>query len=146
MLLGTYQVKFTAGHRLSVPAQLRKDLGEVYILAKWYGNCLVLVNKNIFSALLTRVRGEGKLITEPVRGSEHFIYASAYEIFPDDQGRIIIPERLVVYAGLGEAVYFLGMGDRAEIWNKEIWEEKEKLIAKEAPSYIEELTKKNEEK
>ncbi len=105
---------------------------------------MVLVNKNIFSALLTRIRGEGKLITEPVRGSEHFIYASAYEVVPDDQGRIIVPERLAPYANLREEVYFLGMGDRVEIWNKGVWEEKEKLIAKEAPNYIEELAKKNE--
>jgi len=143
MLLGTYQVRFTAGHRLSVPAQLRQNLGEACILAKWYQGGLVLVNKSTFSALLTRIKGESSLITEPVRGSEYFIYTSAYEVSPDDQGRIIVPERLVAYANLGEEVYFLGMGDRAEIWNKEVWEEKEKVIAKEAPGYIEELAKKN---
>ena len=144
MLLGTYQVKFTAGHRLAVPSQLRAYLGETYILAKWYEGCIVLVNKTTFSALLTRIKGEGELITEPVRGSEHFIFSSAYEVSPDDQGRIIVPERLTTYANLGEEVYFLGIGDRVEIWNKEIWEEREKLIVKEAPDYIEELAKKNE--
>ncbi|KKR38250.1 MAG: hypothetical protein UU03_C0009G0008, partial [Candidatus Woesebacteria bacterium GW2011_GWA1_40_45] len=40
-------------------------------------------------------------------------------------------------------VYFLGVRDRVEIWNRVSWEEKEKEIAKEAPSYIEELAKKN---
>ncbi len=104
---------------------------------------MVLVNSGVFSALLTRIRGKGGFITEPVRGSEYFIYASAYEITPDDQGRIVVPERLTAYANLGDEVYFLGMGDRVEIWNKEIWEEKERQVAKEAPSYIEALAKKN---
>lgn len=141
MLLGTYQAKFASGHRVAVPSQLRKELGEIYILAKWYEECLVLVGKSSWDALLTRITGEGKLITEPIRGSEHFIYASAYEIEPDDQGRIVIPERLISYAGLGEEIYFLGIKDRVEIWNKNNWDEKEKMIAKEATKYIEELSK-----
>ncbi len=141
MLLGTYLAKFASGHRVAVPSQLRKELGETYILAKWYEECLVLVAKSSWDALLTRITGGKNLITEPIRGSEHFIYASAYEIFPDDQGRIVIPERLISYADLKDDIYFLGIRDRVEIWNKEIWDEKEKMIAKEATKYIEELSK-----
>ena len=94
--------------------------------------------------LLKRVTGEGNLIVSPIRQSEHFIFTSAFDAIPDDQGRIVIPDRLISYAKLGEQVYFLGVGDRIEIWNKEIWDEKEKLIVKEAPEYIEELAKRNE--
>jgi MraZ protein len=141
MLLGTYQAKFAAGHRVAVPSSLRKDLGENYILAKWYEECLVLVSKSSWDALLTRITGGQNLITAPIRGSEHFIFASAYEIEPDDQGRIVVPERLITYAGLGEDIYFLGVRDRVEIWDKSIWDEKEKMIAKEATKYIEELSK-----
>ena len=141
MLLGTYQAKFAAGHRVAVPSSLRKDLGETYILAKWYEECLVLVAKSSFDALLKRITGRQELITAPVRGSEHFIFASAYEVTPDDQGRIIVPERLISYAGLSEDIYFLGIKDRVEIWNKTTWDEKEKMISKEASQYIESLSK-----
>lgn len=145
MLLGTYLTRFAAGHRVAVPAQLRRELGEVYILAKWYEECLVVVGENSWDALLKRVTSGVEAIVAPIRGSEHFIYASAYEVIPDEQGRIIIPEGLVKYANLGEEVYFLGIRDRVEIWNKETWDEREKLIAKEAAKYIEELAK-NERK
>lgn len=141
MLLGTYQAKFAAGHRVAVPAPLRKDLGEIYILAKWYEECLVLVGKSSWDALLTRITGGQDLITAPIRGSEHFIFASAYEIEPDGQGRIVVPERLIAYAALSEDIYFLGVRDRVEIWNKDTWDEKEKIIAKEAARYIEDLSK-----
>ncbi len=86
------------------------------------------------------------MLLTPVRETERFIFASAYEAEPDEQGRIVIPDRLTTYANLGEEVYFLGLGDRVEIWNKEVWEEKEKVVAKEAPTYIEELAKKNGKK
>ena len=86
------------------------------------------------------------MVIEPIRQTEHFIFASAYEVSIDDQGRIVLPDRLVSYASLGEQVYFLGIGDRVEIWNKELWEEKEKKVAAEAASYIENLAKKNEKR
>lgn len=140
MFLGTYLVRVTSGNRTAVPSIYRENLGETFILAKWYENCLVLISKNSWNALLTRIMGEEKMVISPVRDTEHFIFASAFEVLPDDQGRIIIPERLAKYANLGEEVYFLGIGDRVEIWNKEGWDEKEKVVVRDAPKYIEELS------
>jgi len=57
----------------------------------------------------------------------------------DSQGRIVIPEKLVLYAGLGTGVSFLGIGDRVEIWDEGGWNEKEKLLITEAPKLIKEL-------
>lgn len=143
MFLGTYLVSVTSGKRVAIPSIFREKLGDSLILAKWYEECLVLVAKSSLNALLTRVTGGEEIIINPIRQTEHFILASAYEVVLDDQGRIVIPDRLIDYAKLGDAVYFLGVGDRIEIWNKEIWDEKEKLVAKEAPAYIEELAKRN---
>lgn len=142
MLLGTYLVKLPANHRVAVPAQLRRNLGEKIILAKWYEECLVLVAESSFDALLTRIRGgSSNLVTDPVRGSEHFIFSSAFEVEVDEQGRIVIPESLIGYANLTENIYFLGVGDRIEIWSQTTWNEKEKLVSKDAQRYIEDLAK-----
>ena len=83
------------------------------------------------------------MIIEPIRQTEHFIFASAFEAEVDDQGRVVLPDRLISYAGLGESVYFLGVGDRVEVWNKEIWEKKEAEVANEAANYIENIAKRN---
>ncbi|MCX6705271.1 MAG: division/cell wall cluster transcriptional repressor MraZ [Candidatus Woesebacteria bacterium] len=83
------------------------------------------------------------LIIEPIRQTEHFIFASAYEVEVDDQGRVVLPDRLISYAALGEQVYFLGVGDRVEVWNREVWEKKETEVAADAASYIENLANKN---
>lgn len=141
MLLGTYPAKLAANHRVAIPSPLRQELGKEIIVAKWYEECLVLVAKSSFTALLTRIIGKAELITGPVRGSEHFIFASAYEAELDDQGRIVVPDSLVRFARLGEDIYFLGVGDRVEIWAKTDWDEKEKQVLREAPAYIEELAK-----
>ena len=139
-------MKFVAGHRVAVPAPLRRDLGETFILAKWYEGCLVLVGKSSWDALLKRLTGGVEAIVSPVRDTEHFIFASAYEMTPDEQGRIVIPERLADYAKLRFDIYFLGIRDRVEIWDKDIWDEREKMITKEAAKYIEDLANRNEKK
>ncbi len=141
MFVGTYLVSVTSGKRISIPSVFRESLGTPLILAKWYEECLVLTNQSSLNALLTRIKGERNSIVEPIRLTEHFIFASGFEVIPDDQGRIVIPDRLINYAKLGEQVYFLGVGDRVEIWNKEVWDEKENIVAKDAPGYIEKLDK-----
>lgn len=133
----------TSGKRISIPSSLRENLGNELILSQWYEQCLVLVSKSSLNTLLSRVTGGTGTIIEPVRQTEHFIFASSFEVEPDEQGRIVIPDRMIAYANLGEQVYFLGVGDRVEIWNKETWEEREREVAKDAASYIEALAKRN---
>ena len=137
MFLGTYLVSVTSGKRISIPSIFRQKLGSTVILAKWYENCLVLTNSESWASLLERVTGTQRLIVEPIRETEHFIFASAFEIEVDDQGRIVLPDRLIIYASLEEVVYFLGVGDRVEIWSKKFWDKKELEVAVNAASYIE---------
>lgn len=141
MLLGTYPAKFVSGHRVAVPSVLRKDLGKTFILARWYEGCLVLIDKEGWNALYKRLIGEERLVITPVRDTERFILAQAFEVTPDDQGRIVIPERLIEYSRFNEDIYFIGIGDRVEIWNKELWEIKEKEVVENAASFIEQMAK-----
>ena len=108
MLLGTYPAKFAAGHRISVPLVLRRDLGEKFILARWYEGCLVLIDINNWQSLYKRLSGNSQIIVTPIRDTERFILGSAFEVEPDDQGRIVVPEHLINYSGLKEDIYFLG--------------------------------------
>ncbi len=139
MLLGTYSVAFSSKHRVAIPSQFRKYLGEKFILAKWYEGCLVLVSNDFWKALWQRLTGGEEIIVSQIRDTERFIMASAYEMELDNQGRIVIPEKLVSYAGLETGVSFLGIGDRVEIWDEVKWSAKEKLLITEAPKLIDRL-------
>lgn len=144
MLLGTYQVKLSSGHRVFIPSTLRQELGEKYILAKWYEECLVLVAEDSWNALYKRLVGDTKIIVSPIRETERFILGSAYNTIPDEQGRIVIPEVLTTFAKLTDEISFIGLGDRVEIWDSKIWDEKQKSLSKEAAGIIEKLSKEND--
>lgn len=144
MLLGTYQVKVSSGRRVFIPSPLRQELGEKYILAKWYEECLVLVAEDSWNALYKRLVGDNKIIVSPIRETERFILGSAYNTLPDEQGRIVIPEILTIFAKLTDEISFIGLGDRVEIWDSKIWDEKQKSLSKEAAGIIEKLSKEND--
>ncbi len=128
--------------RVIIPKRFRGQLGPKPILAKWYESCLVVVSKANWDALLKRLTGQEQVITQAVRDTDRFILGSAYELEPDYQGRIIIPVNIANYAQLAKEAVFLGLGDRVEIWNKEHWEIKEKLISKNAAQLVERMSKK----
>lgn len=144
MLLGTYQVKVSASRRVFIPAPFRETLGENLILAKWYEQCLVLIADSSWQALYNRLVGDQKIIVSPIRETERFILGSAYNTTPDEQGRIVIPELLSHFANLTDEISFIGLGDRVEIWDGKIWEEKQKSLAKEAFEIIENLASKKD--
>lgn len=110
MILGIYQGMISPKRRVAIPSSFRKGRGRKFILAKWYEGCLVLVDSQGWSALLERLRGQTKLITRGVRDTDRFILGSAYEVIPDEQGRVVIPASLVIYANLIKEVSFIGLG------------------------------------
>lgn len=139
MLIGSYTSTLSSKRRTAIPKKFLEILGKDLILAKWYEQCLVIVDKKVWEALLNKLSGKAEIATKPVRDTDRFILGSAYEIKPDSQGRIILPENLVKYSNLNENLIFLGLKDRVEIWDKDIWEKKEKEISGNASLYIEKI-------
>ena len=141
MIIGQYSSNISKKRRVAVPSKFRLILGSSFILTRWYENCLVLVAKDEWDNLVRKLVGEARGITEPVRDTDRFLLSLAYELEPDEQGRVVIPKRLIDYANIKEKVVFLGLGNRIEIWDEDIWQEKEKEIQKNASDYIEKIVK-----
>lgn len=141
MLIGQYSTNLSPKRRIAIPKKIREKLGQKIIVARWYENCLVLVGEADWIVLLKRLTGEPRLITAPVRDTERFVLGSAYELEPDDQGRVILPLSLVTYAGLTKDVIFIGLKSRIEIWDKAEWQKRENYIARHADEFIEKLAK-----
>ncbi len=144
MLIGQYTSKVSRKRRVAVPSKFRKELGETFILIRWYENCLALVSKKQWKELFDRLIGEAKGITQAVRDTDRFLLGQAYELVPDEQGRVIIPEALAVFAELEEEAVFIGLVDRVELWNKTKWEEREKYVEANAGELIDKLTGRDE--
>ncbi|MBI4153687.1 cell division/cell wall cluster transcriptional repressor MraZ [Candidatus Woesebacteria bacterium] len=141
MLIGSYLGILSDARRVAVPKKFLIELGENPVLAKWYEDCLILVGSDFWDKLSVRLTGDKKAFDLGVRDIERFILGSAFEVEPDEQGRIVIPEILFNYAKLGKEAIFVGLIDRVEVWPKPVWDEKSESLAKTTKEYIENLAK-----
>ena len=54
---------------------------------------------------------------------ENFFLGSAHSCEIDNQGRILVPAALRVWAGLTKEVMFVGASDKFRIWDLRAWEQ-----------------------
>ena len=141
MLIGSYLGNLGDKRRTAIPKRFLVELGDKPILAKWYEECLILVSSEFWERLLGRLTGGSKVLGLGVRDIERFILGSAFEMEVDAQGRVIIPEILAKYAGLAKELVFVGLVDRVEVWDREVWDRKSGELAKITKEYVEELGK-----
>ncbi|MBI4058722.1 division/cell wall cluster transcriptional repressor MraZ [Candidatus Microgenomates bacterium] len=144
MLLGAYFAKLDEKSRLAVPKKVRSELGNNLVASRWYEGCILLVDKNSWSQLVSRLTG-GELATLSARDTDRFLLAGSFELELDKQSRFIVPLSLRNYAKIKREVIFAGLGNRVEIWDKNAWEEHEKEIMDQAGAQIEKLYRERRE-
>jgi len=117
--LGTFEHGLDDKGRMVLPAKIRAQLGETGVVAKLDG-CLGLWTLDGFVAASDQFEERVEL-GEATTGALRRFIADAYEITPDQQGRIGIPKGLRTYADLGTEVVITGRMKRAEIWDAQKW-------------------------
>ena len=120
MLIGEYTHTLDSKKRLSLPAKFRKEVGRTVVVTRGLDHCLFLFPQKTWQEIA------GKLEQLPfgestARGMSRFLLAGAVEVEVDSAGRILIPDFLKDFAGLGASVVLAGVSDRVEIWNKKTW-------------------------
>ncbi len=126
--LGTHQNRLDAKGRVSVPAPFRAALRQAtQPVAETNGAAqLVLRPSHQHRCIEAWPAAEFHALAEPLNrlnlfSEEHddlasALYADAYPVETDKEGRIVLPDTLIAHAGLGDAVVFMGLGRRFQIW------------------------------
>lgn len=121
LLIGEYEHSLDAKGRLIMPAKLRQDMGDKFIVTKGLDGCLFAFSQEEW------LNFEAKLKTLPLsdknaRNFVRFFLSGATECEFDKQGRFLLPNNLRVAANLDKETVIIGVGTRLEIWNKETWD------------------------
>ena len=120
MLIGEYEHTLDAKGRVSMPAKLRRDMGEAFIVTKGLDGCLTLYTMEQWSTLLAKVSALPNTKKE-VRVYKRKLASKASECEIDNQGRILIPQNLIEEAGLIKECMIIGNVSTVEIWAKDRW-------------------------
>lgn len=140
MIVGEYSTKVGEKKRIAIPKKFREELGEELIITRGYEQSLVLVNKEMWNKIAGSVL-DGSFINKNIRETTRFLVGSASEIYPDKQGRVVVPSGLYEYAKLEEEVVFVGLINWVEIWDKKVWDSKVQYLAENGDAIAEELNK-----
>ena len=129
MFIGEYKHSIDDKGRLAIPAKFKSALKIGAIVTRGLDHCLFVFEKKEWETLAQ------KLIALPLAQSNsrafiRLMLAGAMEVNLDVQGRILLPDYLQEYAGLGKQAIIAGLYNRLEIWDEESWKKyKEKTEA-----------------
>ena len=122
MLIGEYEHSLDAKGRLIMPAKLRDDIGEKFIITKGLDGCLFAFSIEEWKIFEQKLRSL-PISNKDARAFSRFFFAGAMDCEIDKQGRFLISSNLRDFAGLTKEVVIVGMDSRIEIWSKEQWQQ-----------------------
>ena len=128
MLIGEYEHSLDTKGRLIMPAKLRQDMGDKFIVTKGLDGCLFAFSQNEWLNLETKLKSL-PLSDRNARNFVRFFLSGATECEIDKQGRFLIPNNLRIAANLEKETVIIGVGTRLEIWDKAIWDKCDENIS-----------------
>lgn len=124
LLTGTHPRTIDDKKRLALPKRIREELGDPSRLFVTPGpdQCLWVYTE----AELERMAG--RLDTAPAADAEarvfrRLYFAQAETVDVDKAGRVLVPDRLMQFAGLQHEVVLIGVRDHLELWDTARWQQ-----------------------
>ena len=121
MFGGEYRHNKDNKNRVFMPAKLREELGETFVIAKGIREaCLKVYSLAGWEEYIAPLKAQNRKLSEKIL---RFLHASLAQVTPDSQGRVVIPQELVEYAAIERNIVVVGCGEYAEIWAESTYDE-----------------------
>jgi MraZ protein len=122
MFIGEYQHALDSKNRMIVPSKFREELSNLFVMTKGLDGCLYAYPMEEWRKLEEKLKSL-PMTNKDARAFVRFFFSGAAEIEMDKQGRALIPQNLIEYAGIVKDIVSIGVSTRIEIWSKEKWDE-----------------------
>jgi len=124
LLTGTHPRTLDDKNRLGLPKRVREQLGEPETLFVTPGpdQCLWLYSQAGLERLAEKL-DQAPATDAEVRVFRRLYFAQTEAVDVDRTGRILVPERLVQFAGLKHEVVLIGVRDHLELWDAQRWQQ-----------------------
>ena len=124
LLTGTHPRTLDDKKRLALPKRVREQLGDIeqLFVTPSTDQSLSLYDPHGLENLAARLDQTPATDSE-ARVFRRLFFAQMEAVDVDNNGRILIPERLVEFAGLEHEVVLVGVRDHLELWDARKWQE-----------------------
>ena len=120
MFLGEYEYKIDDKGRVPIPPKFRRELKDGLILAPGPETCIVAYGLAEWMKMSENLTA-GSLAPAKLRRLGRAIFATAFSLALDGQGRVALPITLREYARIGDELVVVGANTYLEMWNRELW-------------------------
>ncbi len=120
MFLGEYEYKIDDKGRVPIPPKFRRELKEGLVLAPGPETCIVAYAPAEWMKMSESLTA-GSLAPAKLRRLGRAIFATAFSLTLDGQGRVALPITLREYARIGDELVVVGANTYLEMWNRELW-------------------------
>jgi MraZ protein len=104
-----------------IPAAFREDGLSKLMLTKATEDCLFIFSMEQWQKMCAEL-DELQESDDDAQDFRRWFYSSAALCELDKNARILVPPELRIYANLEKDITIIGVGSRAEVWNKSTWE------------------------
>jgi len=122
LLTGTHPRTLDDKKRLALPKRVREQIGDITLLYVTPGpeQSLWIYTKDELERLSKKLE-DTPATDGDARVFRRLFFAQMEAVELDRTGRILVPERLVQFAGLEHDVVLLGVRDHLELWDSARW-------------------------
>ncbi|MFQ5996070.1 MAG: division/cell wall cluster transcriptional repressor MraZ [Dehalococcoidales bacterium] len=139
MFFGEFNYKIDEKGRLPLPPRFRKELKDGVVLSPGVERCINVYPLAEWKKLAGTLTGGPLTPKEKLRRLNRAIFATAFSVNMDGQGRVALPVPLREYAEIVEDAVIAGANTYLEIWNQVLWEEEKAISQEQAWQIIESL-------
>jgi len=138
MFFGEYNYKLDEKGRVPIPPRFRRELKDGVVLTPGVEKCINVYTLSEWKKLAATLTG-GSLTPNKMRRLTRAVFATAFSVNIDGQGRIALPIPLREYTEIVDDVVISGANTYLEIWNQVLWEEEKVISQEQAWQIIESL-------
>ncbi len=127
MFQGSQSINVDAKGRMAIPSRYRDVLaaaceGRLVVTANPYDRCLNIYPEPQWLEVKAKIEALPNS-NKQVRRLQRLVLGNASELEMDGNGRLLLPSILRDYASLDKKVVLVGLGEKAELWREESWNE-----------------------
>ncbi|HEV3145198.1 MAG TPA: division/cell wall cluster transcriptional repressor MraZ [Gemmataceae bacterium] len=124
LLTGTHPRSLDDKKRLALPKRIREQLGEASTLFITPGpdQSLWLYTQDELERLAAKL-DETPATDAEARVFRRLYFAQTETVDVDRSGRILVPDRLLQFAGVKQEVILIGVRDHLELWDAAHWQQ-----------------------
>ena len=115
---GEHYHQLDTKNRIRIPVKFKSDITEKLVFSKGVTPCIYVLPYSEYAEMIEKFNSLPQFDSEVQLALS--IYMASFEILEEDnQGRILLPQSLLDYAGIEKNVVTVGVKNRLEIWSEE---------------------------